>query len=111
MFFILILTYLILDSYSQQFTTGIIKSHSFYNLTTNNYTILANLTSNSDLIISMASYSSLPAVTSCVITAKMSTYANITCTSNVISFYYLYYSRTPMIYSNIYTYSFFEENI
>lgn len=61
----LLLWFLLPCILSQQFTSGIINTYSFSNSTTNNYTVKANLTNNTDFIISIGSYDSLLQLNSC----------------------------------------------
>ena len=102
---------LIASLHCQSFHSGIAHlSPSASTNSTQSASYSLNYRSDShDLILSLSSFV-FKSVTSCHITATSSQQTNFTCSDNIRTISYLYYEKTPLIYSNIYTHYFFKGN-
>jgi hypothetical protein len=92
----------------QNFKSGITSLTPSSPTTQNTYSLNYNHNTN-DLIISISSFS-FETNTSCFIAGQSTTQSNFTCSSNVKTVAYLFYEKTGLIYSNTFSYYFFEGN-
>ena len=89
------------EIYSQVFNTGI--AYLTPNTTSNLYT-MTNITSYKDVILTIASFTSIQKSTQCSIIKRQESGINFTCTDNIPSVAYLFYQKTLLIYSNVFDY-------
>jgi hypothetical protein len=101
---LLIILALLLPSLSQSFKSGLLQLTSTSTLPS--FTIPLDNKIN-DIIISLSAFTAGPK-TSCSITSKSNQLANFNCTGNVGSIAYLFYEKSPLVYSNSFSYYFFE---
>lgn len=89
------------------FKTGIVQLSSLQSQGI--YTINQDNNRN-EIILAISSFSSIYNLTSCYWVSPQGPQINFTCTQNVQSVGYLFYQKTPLIYSSTFTYYFFEAN-
>ena len=103
-----LLLLLIASLHCQSFNSGIAHLSPTNSSQSASYSL--NYRSDShDLILSLSSFI-FKSTTSCHITATSSQQTNFTCSGNIRTISYLYYEKTPLIYSDIYTHYFFKGN-
>lgn len=95
---------LLLPSSSQIFNSGLLQLTPTSASPT--YTITLDNKVN-DIIISLSAFTSKPH-TNCSIFSKTNQQVNISCTDNIYRLAYLFYEKSPLIYSSTYSFYFLE---